>query len=642
MKYVYVLEKEQKFQKEIFESLQKVDPQLKVRFFDQLETFAQWVNLAIKEGASALFKGGVNTFEPPSEAASSGSESASGDILSLIVCSNEIMGSRSMQLLRKTHELFVRKKLCTPEDPTSIVITAFDDPDFDVKLVEDRIVNNVIYKPFDPMILQQHLNFAVSGRHPPSEYTLHNMKTSTTIEMLKEAQLEKISIAGFVTVSDREVGVGTVSKYYGEEFFSGDKKSVNARCIKCEKHPTLENQFRIHLHYFGLEPAQIKDIRKNLAKAKGHLLKDEPQIFERQELNTIVVLDTQLDQLLVDGLARAFPKATLIKYENWETFEKEQDPHKDPCFSQNNWPIPSGFKIELDAEAQKILNTNPVLKENEKALGLSLENLKKINFDNSVLPHSQDEWKSILNSDQPLSPTAVHVVQIEHEGKRHLIRVSAINKKKNEQGQVVGIELSVIEMAPEDRITFLKKYSRWPSNPDLILMNKEFYGRLVAGEIKLSGKHFFISEKALVDVEKRPLGAQFLDSFISPVDRNFMVMKIKSVFGLLEPSDLEVFEKKGIVKVANPVEVSEISEAGIILKYHRAMTLGAFRKFVLVAPKETEILEYLGNCNYTQEMEGEEKYFQNHFVFFGMKDHFLKYIRLWIRENYIQQKEKAS
>ena len=51
-------------------------------------------------------------------------------------------------------------------------------------------------------------------------------------------------------------------------------------------------------------------------------------------------------------------------------------------------------------------------------------------------------------------------------------------------------------------------------------------------------------------------------------------------------------------------------------------------------------MDYHANCNFTEELKEQKGTFVHHFVFFGMKDIYLKNIRLWVRDNYIQNKSK--
>ena len=276
MKFVYILEKEVRFINEILESLQKIDPKLEVRIFPELESFAKWIQLLAKEGTKAIAKGGIkpvdfgglradliNKAESAVGAAAESVNPTDTDQLVLLISDNNILGSQHLDLLRKTQSMFVQKGICTKVDPTAIVISAYDNPGFDIEMVEDRIINNVIFKPFDKMILLQHLIFAISGRHPPTDNTLHNMKTTAIIEMLKDVEVEAYSDIGFITLSSRPLPLGAVSKYYSDFFKSGKTRNAFARCALCEPHPTKPDFFRSAFIFFGVEPEQLVDFRKN-------------------------------------------------------------------------------------------------------------------------------------------------------------------------------------------------------------------------------------------------------------------------------------------------------------------------------------------------------------------------------------------
>jgi len=636
MKYVYVLEKELKFQKEIHEALLKVNPALQLRYFTELESFANWINLAMKEGNKALSRGGtpfVANAELPGP--------QEDDRLVLLVSSNEMIGSRSMALLKKTHQLFLRKALCSAEEPTSVVITSFDDPDFDIRAVEDRLVNNVIYKPFDLMILQQHLNNAVNGRHPPSENNLHNMKTSAKIEMLKEIAMENISTFGFTTLTDREVPVGSISKFYGPDFTSGKTQSVMAKCLRCTPHATLPGQSYVTMGFFGLEVEQIRDLRKTIAE-----MKDENKIDWNWNIQSkkpglpsisFVVLDEK-KQMLGDTLQRNFNSSTVTEYSSWEHFQTDFDPSQNPIMTQTNFPQGLNFKLHFDLQGHYVLGCDPKLKDGEKIFGQTFEQLKKIDLGTSLEDSMKAQWYGLMRAEQPLALEDQKIVSFDIQNQKRLVKLTQRAHITAADGVKV-IEVTFDDLKPEERLAYLKSISKWPQKIDVVVMSSEFHRKIKEDNLTIPGIQFLIAEKGLTDDEELEFGATVQDIFVTPFDRNYMTAKIKACMGYLDPDDQLTYRRVAVVKVANPVEITEISESGVVLKYQRAMPLGSFRKFILWSPKETELLEYLGNCNFTEAVEGEEPHFVNHFVFFGIKDQHLKNIRLWIRDNYIQSKE---
>ena len=89
----------------------------------------------------------------------------------------------------------------------------------------------------------------------------------------------------------------------------------------------------------------------------------------------------------------------------------------------------------------------------------------------------------------------------------------------------------------------------------------------------------------------------------------------------------------------NICSFAEMSEAGLVMSYYRAITVGSFRRFILWFPMEIGQPVMLATCNFNKENEAEKGLYENHFVFFGMQDVFLQHVRVWIRENYVLSKQ---
>ena len=105
--------------------------------------------------------------------------------------------------------------------------------------------------------------------------------------------------------------------------------------------------------------------------------------------------------------------------------------------------------------------------------------------------------------------------------------------------------------------------------------------------------------------------------------------------------EINQHKKNERVEVGNTVQVTEMSEAGLVMTYYRPITIGTFRRFVLWLPMEIGHPVMLAACNFHKENEV-DKTFENHFVFFGTQDHFLLHIRVWIRDNYVLSKQNES
>ncbi|MGZ3782668.1 MAG: hypothetical protein ACXVCY_18640, partial [Pseudobdellovibrionaceae bacterium] len=186
-----------------------------------------------------------------------------------------------------------------------------------------------------------------------------------------------------------------------------------------------------------------------------------------------------------------------------------------------------------------------------------------------------------------------------------------------------------------------EKEKRWEQICDAIKERAQKYGITNYDLPKL----YLIAKKQMQMDEIKLLSSWASDLFFAPIDRNYFLKKILSLhptaLNKLSVSVANVMDSHPM-KVANPVEITEISEAGLVLKYYRAISIGAFREFILWRPTELETPEIIGTVNYTEKDKGNGDYFFNHFVFFGMKDFYLKHIRLWLRDAYIRAKDQDS
>jgi hypothetical protein len=134
------------------------------------------------------------------------------------------------------------------------------------------------------------------------------------------------------------------------------------------------------------------------------------------------------------------------------------------------------------------------------------------------------------------------------------------------------------------------------------------------------------------------------DFFYKPIDRTYFIYKLYTFFPELkspkEPITIQTNKNEETLFTANPVQIAEISEAGLMMQYYRTISVGSFRDFVLWQPYEVGAPRLVATCNYCEEAQQEGVY-NVHFVFFGMTDYFLKTIRIWIRDTYIQGKERG-
>lgn len=648
MKFVYVLEEEEKFRKEIFEAIQFIDPKIQVRFFKSLQAFADWMKLMLQKGAEAIPMGGeVYSLAEPVTIP------AEPHQLACLISKVEFLGAEQLGLLRKTREAMCQKGICTKEDPASFVLTAFDNPEFEIAGLEDRIITNVIFKPFDRLILIQHLTFAIDGRHPPSKYTIANQKTSAVIEMLKEVEIEAISDIGFISSSNRPIDVGAVAKYYSAHFSTERKRSVIAICQSCHPHPEIPDMHRAVFQFFANDPSQISNLRKKTRNPSILNYKYDWHAQKAQEaiLNFVMIDEEESKPAgLSTHVQKGMIGTQLFNYDNFSAFYSDLNPAESWESRPSNlkaFSIGEEATLLFDSAGQMFFGIESDDKNSKMIFGVPEATLKnKGNWFQAALKVDHKELFRQMITNQIKDTNIELIFEIMIEGRMYLIRALGISKKNS----ILHIQFK--ELSKAEAIAFLTKHSKLPQRLDALFVSHKF----IQGEAKTRWENivnlvqqrsgykpriFILSKQDYSDAEERELASYCSDIYSKPVDRIYFNQKMKSFYPEIsimgEPVDVKTVKVDDVVKVASPVEISELSEAGIVMTYYRSIQIGSFREFVLWQPYEVGAPELLAQVNYVEETT--DKKFNVHLVFFGMSDHFLKHIRVWIRDNYVLSKE---
>ena len=155
---------------------------------------------------------------------------------------------------------------------------------------------------------------------------------------------------------------------------------------------------------------------------------------------------------------------------------------------------------------------------------------------------------------------------------------------------------------------------------------------------------FVLSPKIFTEKIELELSPICEDVFYHPFNKSYFMKGLKQRWPGLRAKE-ELFEARREfeqnIHVSNPVKMVQVSEAGLVIEYGREIALGEFREFVFWMANEVDVPTLVAQCNFTEKVEG-EKPFHCHFVFFGLQEAELKFIRLWMRHQYIETKQKEQ
>ncbi len=619
MEYVFVLEDEEIHRRAISKALKTIDPLLKTKFFKDLEDFYKWLKIAMSTQDRVL-DSAVDDLTP--------------DKVRLLISKAEFISPANMGILGKARELLIHRGLCSNEEPVGFLMTAFDDPEFKFEHYKNPLLLNLVFKPFDEIILTQHLSSALAGFNRPTESTLSSQKTSATAEMLKVIEVMAVSDVGFTSKSKKNYQVGLLSKYYSGIFAVPGSRSVHARLSSAVENGPED--FELEYRFFASELAQIANLRKLVrAKDKSKPMDRGPQGGVSTPNPAFAIIEPREAEfnVLAGTIRRRFGGAQIFRYLNRKEFELEL-----------NYANNSGKSLLSDLASVEISKDYVI----EKAIpsDLTLFGKPVIGFDlTTVMDRSRLNQFGIWK----MGP-----------GKEHLALLKTENIYSVVKFVKSGNQMAMINPAPQEKVDFLKSKRELPNELHFVIVcadvdpqnlsGWEALKTLYATEVAGPPIMHLLANRAYNDDDKKRLEPVFEDVFFAPLDRAYFLLKlIYSRFAMTVLEDkLYVTEKNISEKVyaAARVQIEEISEAGIGFRYPGIVDKGSFREFVLERPNDAAAPVLTGICYACDEIEERDKTkesFSNvYFVFFGVRDHELKFIRLWIRENYVHTKDKGN
>lgn len=650
MKYVFAIEDDEKFQREIYEACSAIDSKLQVRFFKNFESFDKCIANLTDLGVSSIHTAG---FPCSLDKNALGASLAGEAEVRMLICHEGHVGADKIDYIKAVQKILLAKKLTTTEEPTAIVYTAFDRPEFKVSAFEHDFVRNVIFKPFDKLILQEHLFMALVGRRPAKASLVHKMKTSVEVEMIKDIDAEIFSDIGFATRSSMDVPVGHIAKYYSQIFEGQKRNYVYARCWKTEAHPQKEGEYRCWFTFLASDPTAHGDYRRKLslrkapeAKPKLGPIKSDPFYLAVIDANDVRRREAKAH------FEKNVKGSRVIEFTSWEQFLMRVD----PLMAEGNqktaaWNSEASIAMVLDPSGKQILSFDPPLGETTSFLGMKGNELKNLDFQRLIPEVSLPMWTKIVVKRKVVAGLEA-IIQVKSAHGLFILKCLQITEVRNDKAQLTGIRVVMQKASVQDRAAWYQQYFvlkdpiQMAICPAEIIKNHRAVWDQILPTIKKRFNHDLMvmgfSETPVADSDLRDLPSFVHEIFYVQHDRTEMTRKLCLFLGRALDENFKYHQISDVARVASPIELVELSESGLVLKYNRPLDIGGFRKFVLPKATGGPVLEYLGNCNFNEVDKSEKEVVLNYFVFFGITDAYLKNIRVWMRDNYAHSKEKAA
>jgi hypothetical protein len=423
--------------------------------------------------------------------------------------------------------------------------------------------------------------------------------------------------------------------------------------LESEKHPQLEGQFRCWFTFIGSDPASHAEYRRKLS-----LRKAPEAVFKKTVPKTDPVFLALIDpddsrrRELKSHCEKNMKQSRVLEFSSWDQFMMRIDPMtSDAQQKVAAWTGENPVGFVLDPTGKQIQSFDPPHSETTVFLGMRGKDLKDLDFQRLIPEVSLAMWTKMI-SKRKASPGLEAVIQLKTSLGFFLVKVTALTEVRNAKGQLTGLRVVLAKAQIQEKATWYQQYFALKEPIHGIICP---YDNIKAGGQSWTELREGIKKKSKVDpmimgFTDNPLADEKirdLPEFVSDViciqhDRTELMRKL-SVF-LNRPMDenFRYFQITDATRVALPIQLVELSESCLIMKYNHTLPIGGFRKFVLPKATGGEVLEYLATCNYNEVDKNDKHIVNNYFIFFGITDAYLKNIRVWMRDNYASAKEKAA
>lgn len=670
--------------KPLVQILAKIDAQLKPVWVPSFKHMTDWFKENIVDKQEEILQqrqlqaqAATQEGAPPSAASAkppaSEQEDANWVVVPLIVINSQVLRAEHFPLLEKI-QLFLKSKKASPTDRTTkILLTAHEGEDIQIEQYVLPIIQNILYAPFDEAITRNRLKWAIEGSEALKSEGLNSIEAFTPVEIVKRVEVERVSELGFRTINDSDLSGGKVAKYYGQLFSDLPGSGAFAISTRSEPHPKLPKKFSTSFAFWGISNELIKSVRKKVRAHKGclNLLFVPPKPKDVEQFSMVVIHREQvIFDRIKDQLEREFSNLKVFFCQSLTEFTLAVDPALMSVSGDSGlWPIDGQeIKVIYDDGGEIYLNeTSPDLKDDEVFLGLRKNQLDQLR--QKIILNCNDTQRAqvLLNFRSDSAKHKPVTFAMRHKGEVEFVTLVGSESFAGEDGKghMKQKRRVILRKASEDEIAGLSKVDAQMNVPDHLIgvfvdeyftlkKDAEFWAnfrqKLLAKENAaktLKSIHLYsVGESAVTEYSKRDRLEGFADHFVEPIDSYYFARAINhahlKLVGRDQPLGRDYFEEPLIFKAATPVKVLRLSEVSVTIRYHRVVKETEFRRFLLWDSEGNVLPELIAKCVASEVDPENSSQFQVQFVFFGLIDSQLQYVRKWLLDQYNESKKEPT
>lgn len=671
MANIIVIENDVRFKREIEKFVRELG-QHKVRFFDSgKDFFAQYFKRFEKKEVKKA------PSETPAPEATQEPHLVEGEelklfsVIDLVIFRNTCVENRPPEWCEETFQRLQQAHYFPEERTTRFILTMFEDEKLKKNTLIHPLLDDLIFLPFDRLIFLQKIEMilAMPKRQRPSYLFLQEGKFD--IEISKRSKLTRICDTGFSLVNPFQLRPGTTAHFFLK--FPGEDASFGfyAKAHSSEKAPMEENKFLVNFMFFGLNKDETFRIKKYLSQKREYrpFQDDDERRFRFHEENLfltaeekrkkqILVLDSDPNQAkaLRDTIQSQIDNCVVSIETSYHLFlrkyfQKTKAETVPPIQVEDLFIDPIQFTV--DRKNNRLIQLlTPPMKPEHKMLGFDPKNF----FDRP------DDWKKFFNWEDS-EKIVTEVMANIREGQsveRPLVFKTANGDIKRAHGRFArGVTTEVrleIGLPPDVRGQKVDPLSPVLTTFDAVVLDGRFLAedadswisgledlmRLHRMPIPADGvKVIALAEESEVKVKKLR-DSRLFALLLKPHSMHLMLQAIciatKSPHSKYTFSNQGWFDINLEIFVAQEAVLNSISEFGASITHPRPIAPGTFLYLHGSIFNEAPDSILCARFYFCEPDANQKEQFECHFLYWGINDHFLRFARTWIRENYAQSK----
>ena len=623
--------------------------------------------------------------------------------IDIIAIADEFLGTSPAAgidfLVQKMQEL----ELSSAERPCRFMILGYYYDDLHLQDYIQNSVVDFLFKPLDEQLLLQKFEvaFKLGQKIEPSFLAKASIKEPIAIG--KQGKIEELSEFGLAIRNPKPIKPGQFARFYSKVFFCKESPSLLARCYMNIPHPEYPGEFLVYFSYFGIRREQLLHVRKTmqrdtaLKKSYFHneAIGSAPTSDNSSTEKHIVVIDNDPSTARsIEEIYKAnFNKVKVHAFTGYTNFmaqlneakryknpldefnklhglgiysqvakvkkkKKKKDAPETPTLSERYRAVPmeDRFQFEINKEDQKMFRMELSSHQDYDCFGYSLAEMKENGeiWRSFVHEYSREEFEEFLEicmagqqgrieiwgQSKDSSPARLRVeakpkprsVQLSIMDISHQYRHEANRGDKDRLGKIFAIYMDGAMIRSEDKPAFLQNLRSAVKKAGL----KPDKRKTKINIIGMEGTDTRAGKFEFEEVD---------DFFYRPIDRNLLLQKMLLYVFPFEDEiahiQLDYFQNSHSSVLSTDVEMIEVSEHGIGIRYKIPFKEGTFMRFISQIFYLDNGDPLIGRCYYSEKEEDGSDYI-SYFEFFGVTDEVFKRIRVWIRESYIRNKQKSS